>query len=171
MWNENHTCNNIGINEVLNCILTLLLLASMVVSWIPNCGTICKTEMLAQSFTFSVWHLPCWSLCMVWSQGFWKTSTIATTLDQSQRRAKGREERRREKERDRMGKRAKSNDCSHLPGTSEGSLAELSVRSLLVTKMQTPIGFQNHLVPRHAQRGCASALTGPFSYIFIPILL
>lgn len=54
MRNESHTCNNVGINEVLNCILTLLLLASVGFSRVQNCGTIRKTEMLVQSSAFTL---------------------------------------------------------------------------------------------------------------------
>lgn len=73
MWNENHTRNNVGINEVLNCILTLLLLANVVFSWIQNCGTICKTEILVQSFASTLWLiiLPRWDgrALHIWDAG------------------------------------------------------------------------------------------------------
>lgn len=103
MWNESHTCNNVGINEVLNCILTLLLLASVGFSRVQNCGTIRKTEMLVQSSAFTLglkWNgraLNIWetgqAVLVWWSLGaLGKPPPPASMLSQSQSRG---EERRR----------------------------------------------------------------------------
>lgn len=92
--------------------------------------------MLVQSLTFSMWGTYLAETCL-WCgpRNSGKPSPIAPTLDQPQRG--GKREGGGKGKRQKWGKKAKTNDCSHIPGTSEGSQAELSV-----------INVNSHWVPK-----------------------